>query len=282
LFFPRPNLSWAGGLAPMASALAPSRVGRILLHQVVVAGAGTDETRLRKAMEDGNAALSNALVRTRREGVETELLLTVAAEPWDEIARIAREEAVDSVLLGLAQAPGGGEQAQTAGSPGHPLDRLMARLPCDVALLHAGDDFDLDRVRRVLIPLSGHNDHDRLRARIIGTLARKGVDRLAFLHVLARAAPAASERRARAALRLYVQDESRGRGHAEVARADDPIGEVLQRARGYDLLVLGITRPRGGQSRIGELLARMVRESPCPVLIVSHPPGVGARGGRPF
>ncbi|TVP48698.1 MAG: amino acid permease [Gemmatimonadales bacterium] len=279
---PLANPASAGGLASVAGALAPPQVGRILLHQVVVAGIDADEAHIRKAMQEGSAALSNALVRTRAEGVETELLLTVSETPWDEIARVARAEEVSSVLLGLAQTPDGGEGADEAGRPAHPIDRLMERLPSDVALLHAGADFDLDRVRRVLIPLSGHNDHDRLRARVIGTLARKGLEHLSFVHVLAPDAPPEAERRALAALQTYVGDEARGRGEAHVARAADAIGEIVKRAAGYDLLVLGITRPRGGKSRMGALLARMVREAPCPVLIISHPPLLRGRGGRPF
>jgi basic amino acid/polyamine antiporter, APA family len=280
---PLANPARAGGLASVAGALAPPLVGRILLHQVVVANRDTDEARIRKSMEEGNAALSNALVRARQEGVQTELLLTVAEDPWEEIARVTREEGVNSVLLGLAQAPGRGEEPEEAGTPQHPLDRLLQRLPCDVSLLHGGQDFDLDRVRRVLIPLSGRNDHDRLRARVIGALSRKGLERLAFLHVLAPEAPPRAETRARAALQSYVRDEALGRGEAEVCRAQDPIAEIVTRAQGFDLLVLGITRPRGGRSRMGALLARMVRESPCPVLIISHPPPRGGRGGaRPF
>jgi basic amino acid/polyamine antiporter, APA family len=280
---PLANPAKAGGLASVAAALAPPVSGRILLHQVVVADADTDEVRVRKAMEDGNAALSNALLRARREGVHSELLLTVATNPWDEIARVARAEGVDSVLLGLAQAPGRGEEPEEAGRPAHPIDRLLQRLPCDVALLHGGEAFDLDRVRRVLIPLSGHNDHDRLRARVIGAISRKGLDHLAFVHVLPPGASSEAERRARKALKAYVADEARGTGEAYVMRAADPIAEIVERARGFDLLVLGITRPRGGRSRMGELLARMVREAPCPVLIISHPPSRGGRGGaRPF
>jgi len=269
---PLANPARAGGLASVAGALATSGVGRILLHQVVAAGEGTDERDLRRAMEDGGAALSNALVRIRSEGVETRLLLTLSEDPWGEIERVAREEQVGSVLLGMAQAPGGPRVAEAAGSPAHPLDRLMERLPCDVALLHARGDFDLDRVRRVLIPLSGHNDHDRLRARVIGTLARKGVEHLAFVHVLDPSASGEAERRAMEALQTYLRDEARGRGEAAVVRAQDPIAEIVHRAEGFHLLVLGITRPRGGRSRIGALLSRMVRESPCPVLIISHPP----------
>jgi len=279
---PLANPARAEGLASVASALAPSPGGRILLHQVVVAGADTDEPRLRRAMEEGNAALSNALVRTRKEGVETELLLTVAPEAWAEIARIALKQEVNSVLLGLAHAPGGGEGADEAGTESHPIDWLMEQLPSDVALLQAAADFDLDRVRRVLIPLSGHNDHDRLRARVIGTLARKGLEHLRFLHVLPPDAPAGAEARARSALEKYVVDEAQGRGEGRVVRDADPIAQIVGQAEGYDLLVLGITRPRGGKSRIGALLARMVREAPCPVLIISHPPLLGGRGGRPF
>jgi APA family basic amino acid/polyamine antiporter len=281
---PLANPARAGALASVASALAPSRAGRILLHQVVVSDAATDEAALRRAMDDGNAALSNALVRARQEGVEIRLLLTLASDAWDEIARVARDEGVSTVLLGLAHVPdtGEAEAGAGAGAPAHPLDRLMERLPSDVALLHAAEGFDLDRVRRVLIPLSGHNDHDRLRARVIGTLARKGLEHLAFLHVLSEEATPGAEARARQALAAYLRDEARGRGEVEVTRAPDAIGEIVRRAEGFDLLVLGITRPRGGRSRVGGLLARMVREAPCPVLIISHPPLRRGRGGRPF
>jgi basic amino acid/polyamine antiporter, APA family len=280
---PLANPARAGGLASLAGALAPPAVGHILLHQVVVADESTDEQRIRQAMEEGNAALVNALVRARREGLKTELLRTLAPDPWAEIVRVAREQQVNSVLLGLAQAPGGGEEPEEAGSPTHPIDSLLQRLPCDVSLLHGGDDFDLDRVRRVLIPLSGRNDHDRLRARVIGALAGKGLERLAFLHVLSPDAPAEAERRARAALQTYLSDEAQGEGELEICRAGDAIAEIVDRASAFDLVVLGITRPRGGYSRMGQLLARMVRESPCPVLIISHPPPGGGRGGaRPF
>ncbi len=287
---PLANPARARGLASVASALAPAGTGRVLLHQVVVAREGMEETGLRRAMSEANSALSNALVRTRRDGVTTELLLTLADDPWSEIVRVARGEEVSSVLLGLGEAPEDrkGSDARTPGSDqeqelAHPLDALIERLPTDVALLHAKGEFDLDGVRRVLVPLSGKNDHDALRARMIGTLARKGLEHLAFLHVLSPDAPLEAERRAEAALRSYLQDEARGKGETLVIRAADPIGEIVERARGFDLLVLGITRLRGGKSRLGELLARMVQEAPGPVLIISHPPQGWKRGsGRPF
>ncbi len=279
---PLANPARAGGLASVAVTLAPSRSGRILLHQVVVAGSGTSERDLRHAMSEGNAALSNALVRTRRDGVDAELHLSVAEDAWEEIVRAARSQEVSSVLLGMAQAPDEGASPEEAGTSTHPIDRLMARLPCDVALLHAGEEFDLEGVRRILIPLSGENDHDVLRARVIGSLGRKGLEHLGFLHVISPDAPDQVERRARSALQRYVEDEARGRGSATVVRASDPIAEIVRRTRDYDLLILGITRPRGGNSRIGGLLARMVREAPCPVLIISHPPSAHGRGGRPF
>lgn len=280
---PLANPARAVGLASVAGALAPAGVGRILLHQVVVADRDTDEAHVRRAMDDGSTALSNALLRTRREGVETELLLTVGSDPWDDIVRIAREQGVSSVLLGMAHSPATPEEAAGAGTPANPLDQLMARLPGDVALLHARSDFDLDAVRRVLIPLSGHNDHDRLRAQVIGALSRKGLQDLTFLHVLPPDAEKAAEDRAHRALQRYLQDEARGVGATTVVRAADPIAEVVERAGRYDLLILGVTRPRGEASQIGGLLSRMVRESPIPVLIISHPPVTGRRGsGRPF
>ncbi len=276
---PLANPARAGGLASVAAALAPPQVGRVLLHQVIVADPSTGEDELRHAMSEGNAALGNALLRTREAGVETELLLTVSPDPWREILRTARSQQVSSVLLGLSQAPGGAAHAAQAGSGSHPLDHLVAELPCEVALLHAPDRFDLRRIRSVLVPLSGKNDHDRLRARVIGSLARQGADALTFMHVIDPKAPRDAATRAASALRRYVQDEARGRGEALVVTAEDPVEAILERAAGADLLLLGITRPRGGTGHVGGLLARMIRESPCPVLLISHPST--ARSGRP-
>ena len=272
---PVANPARAEGLASLAAALAPPVAGRVLLHQVVVAGPETPEARIREALQDGSSALGNALVRTRREGVETELILTVAPEPWGEIARLAREQEVNSVLLGMAQAPETEAGLEEAGDPRHPLDRMLEQLPCDVALLHAPPEFDLSRVRRVLLPLSGENHHARLRARIIGTLARKGLDELHFVRVIDPETSREAGARMLSDLRTFVQDEARGRGTAEVIRSAEAIPEIMRQAADYDLLILGSTRPRGGRSRIGGLLARMVRDAPCPVLILSHPPQSG-------
>ncbi len=269
---PVANPANAEALASLAAALAPPVAGRVLLHQVVVADPETSDGRVRDALLDGSAALGNALVRTRREGVETELLLTVAPDPWSEIARLAREQEVNSVLLGMAQAPDPEDGPLDAVGRGHPLDRLLERLPCDVALLNAPLGFDLAQARRVLIPLSGENHHARLRARIIGTLARKGLDELHFLRVIPPDTSKEAEGEMLRELWTFVQDEARGRGTAEVIRSPEAIGEIVRQAANFDLLILGSTRPPGGRSRIGGLLTRMVREAPGPVLILSHRP----------
>lgn len=260
--------SRAGGLASLAAALAPTGSGRVLLHQVVVDDGSTD---VREGLEVGATALGNALVRTRAAGVSTELLLSVAPNPWDEIQRMAAERQVDSVLLGM------GAMAGSEGGIVQPsLTRLLESLPCDVAILHtpAGftASFDLSTVRQVLIPLSGDLGHDLLRARVLGALTRSGALGLTFLRVLPPGTSEAERIEAEGALRRYQEDEARGRGQIRVLESVDAMATILEEARAVDLLVLGITRPRGGKSRIGELLARLIQQSPVPVLLLSHPP----------
>jgi basic amino acid/polyamine antiporter, APA family len=258
----------AMSLASLGSALAPPGAGRVLLHQVILDRGDTD---VRKGLEAAAAALGNAWVRTRADGVATELLLSVAPSPWEEIQRMARERSVDTVLLGMgAVAPGSGGEAKAA------ITHLLEGLPSDVAILHTpaarAEGFDLAHVRRVLVPLSGDNDHDRLRARLLGALGRFGASELTFLRVLPEGAPPSARRQAEAALRTYLEDEARGRGTVRVLEASAPMDTILEEARGMDLLILGITRPRGGKSRMGELLARLIEQSPVPVLLLSHPP----------
>jgi nucleotide-binding universal stress UspA family protein len=136
------------------------------------------------------------------------------------------------------------------------------------------------RVRKVLIPLSGDHDHDRLRARILGALLRAGAEGFTFLRVLPLGASDAAQEEAEGALRRYQEDEARGRGAIQVMASDDPMATILEEAGGMDLLILGITRPRGGKSRMGELLARLIQQSPVPVLLLSHPPKARLRSGR--
>ncbi len=258
----------AVGLASLATALVPPGAGRVLLHQVVIDDGQAD---VRLGLEAAATTLGNALVRTRAEGVATELLLSVARSPWEEIQRMARERRVDTVLLGMrAVSPDADGPVEAS------LTKLLEGLPSDVAILHTPGGsvagFDLASVRKVLVPLSGDHDHDLLRARVLGALTRFGASELTFLRVLPSGSSPAKRREAELALRTYQEDEARGRGNVRVVEADAPMDAILKEARGVDLLVLGITRPRGGKSRMGELLGRLIQHSAVPVLLLSHPP----------
>lgn len=260
----------ATALASFAAALAPVGAGRVLLHQVVVDDGHAD---VRRGLTQGTEALGNAWMRTRTEGVATELLLSVAQNPWEEIHRMATDRRVDTVLLGMSAVPSTGAKEAAAQTT---FASLLEVLPCDVAILHTpagvAQSFDLVQVGRVLVPLSGDHDHDLLRARILGALTRSRAPELSFLRVVPLGASDALRKEAEQALQTYREDEARGRGVVRVVASDTPMDTILLEANEVDLLVLGVTRPRGGKSRMGELLARLIQQSPVPVLLLSHPP----------
>ena len=79
-----------------------------------------------------------------------------------------------------------------------------------------------------------------------------------------------------------LRDEARGAGEVAVCRAKDPISEIVKWASGFDPLILGITRPRGGRSRMGSCWPAWcgkprARFSSSPI----HHQGVGGEGRDP-
>jgi len=111
-----------------------------------------------------------------------------------------------------------------------------------VAVLHGGRQFDMDRVCRV----SSHWVAGTTTTVYGPGSSAPSPGRGSSTWPSSTSSPwrpPQAEARARSAVEAYVRDESQGSGEAYVSRAHDPIAAVVARAEGFDLLVLGITRP---------------------------------------
>lgn len=262
---PVANAATAGALAALASALAPVGVGRVIALQVVIDPKASADDVLRSALAAAHAPLDEAAFRIHRAGHAAECLLCIASEPWSTIRRVARERQVDSVLLGL---PRSREQLHS-----EPLNALLAALPCDVALYCAPKGFDSDRIERVLVPVSGSLDHDRLRARVLGAMRRRGVRHFTFLRVLAPGSSEELQRTAGQRLERMLEDEVHGHGEHALVISDDPTAAILRQAAAHDLVLLGSTREGRRGYALSPLLLRTATEVPCASLILSRHAG---------
>jgi len=268
---PVANPKSAPALAALAGALAPRAVGRVLLLSVVRHRGGIgdeDADTVGRAVKLAQESMHEALTSSLVAGRTPEALITVAPEPWDEIARVADTYRCESMLLGLHsldQAPEGVE-----GEGGEaPLERLLNDVHCDVSIIRALPGWHLEQTRRVLIPVGGKGVQDELRARLLGSLCRTGPRELTFLGVLPADAADDEVVETRASLTHLAALESPTASEVLVLRADDVVGAIAGRAEQADLVILGLPRLRG-RKLIGKLAVRVAEEVRCATIMISR------------
>jgi len=259
---PIANPASARSMVEVANALAPPAVGRVLLLSVVATPDGWDPESTPQQLVYAQQVLGESLTASFAAALDPEALITVSREPWAEILRVARTYRCESLLLGL------GELDAEADDP-H-LEEMMIDAGCDVVVLRAPRGFHLAEARRVLVPVGGRRDQSRLRARLLGSLARAGARDVTFLGVFPEGAPPAATDRARQDLADLAEDEAPGRARVEVVRSDDVVGELVHRAAGSDLLILGLQRRSGRRRLFGEIPTRVARETGCPIILISR------------
>jgi nucleotide-binding universal stress UspA family protein len=251
----------APSMIAVANALAPPQVGRVLLLSVAVLPKKWKAGDKVLAIRHAQRVLGDTLTASVKSGQFPEALATVAADPWHEISRIAREHRCESMLLGFTEMKR--DAIQT------PLGRLLTGVACDVVVLRAQPDWRLANVRRILVPIGGRGWHDRLRARLLGSLFRTGGRDVTFLRVFPEGRPSQELARARRELEHIADREAPGRSRAEVLETDDVVQAILDRAAEADMVILGVERANRRHRAFGQVTLRVARETSTPVLIIS-------------
>jgi hypothetical protein len=223
------------------------------------AAPGEDEAppALHNALDVARAALVTSLA----SGHAPETLLTVADEPWAEIARIARSEECESLLLGFATL----DDPQGVGR----IEKLLNEVDCDVAVLRAPTRWSLRRAHRIVVPIGGRGGHDDLRARVLGSLGRQGQREVLFVQVVPAATPEARRVQIERQLRGFAEEETHGTPRAEVLASDEVVAALTKLSRPDDLFILGLQQHRG-QRLFGELSVRIARASDAAILMISR------------
>ena len=259
----------AEALVTVAHALAPPAVGRVLLLTVVgkAAAAADPERSVEQAQQVLRASLGSALAL----GLEPEAMTTVAADPWQAIARVARTHACEAVLLGLSRLDDDATLAQ--------LDLLLAEAASDVVILRAPPGWHLERTRRVVVPFAGGPEQERLRARVLGALARLAMPHVTFVRVLPTSVSEASCRRFERALRDRLEGRELGRSEGVCLRSDEPVAAIAALAADADLLVLGLPKRDVEHAALGSFARALLSAlpPPCAVLLIHRQQPLGWR-----
>jgi nucleotide-binding universal stress UspA family protein len=236
--------------------------------------AGYEET---KAGEDARV-LAELIVE--RDGGELTVVHVEKGSPSDTLQALAERGDADLIVLGSTHKAHVGSVA-----PGSVAEHLLHGAKCRLAIAPKGyseEDHTEDRLRVAAVGFDGMaeayaalQEAARLGAKFGGSLRVVGVDTPAP----AVASGAASQAGAAAGpdfqTRLHdaVADLPSELRALPVYVRGDPVEKLLEAAEmGVDLLVLG-SRGFGPVMRllIGSVSSRVIREAPCPVLVVPRP-----------
>jgi amino acid transporter len=255
---PVANPKSAAPMVEIAAALAPPRVGRVLLLRVIPLPSidGVSQERL----ESAQVVMSQALTTALRAGHRAEGLVTIAEKPWKEIARVVRSHRCGGVVVGL---PEKHEELQ-----GGPAELLLNQLECDFTFLRCPEGWSPRNAERILVPV-GRRGHDlEMRARVLGSLQTKNRPQITWVTIVPEGTSAATEAQARRHLHQLAQDNVYGDPILEIVQSDDPASTIARLASEHDLLVLGMHRAENGKRVFGEFNSVLLQKTDTATLLI--------------
>lgn len=255
---PIANPASAKGLVAVANALAPPGGGRALMLSVVNPEALTNG----RTLQDFQTVLGEILNASIGTGFSPEALTTVATRPRKEISRVARVHRCESLLLGLGQI----ETEQSA----EYVEKIMRTVDCDVVVLRAPKGWQLDEVKRILVPVGGHSDQSKLRARLLSNLCRSGADQITYLRTIPEGVSSRVRIQAEREVALLARDEAPRSSRKLVVERADIVLEVCEQAREHDLMILGLQHLGRRHRRIGRIPLEIANQTTGPMILIGE------------
>jgi nucleotide-binding universal stress UspA family protein len=215
-----------------------------------------------------------------RDGGELKVIHVEKGSPWEALQALAERGEADLIVLGSTHHAAFGSVA-----PGAVAEHLLHGAKCRLVIAPKGygqTDHSEDRLRVAAVGFDGMaesyaalEEAARLALKFGGSLRVVGVATPVPAMGAAAAAQAGAEAGPDFQTRLNqavaeLPPEVRA---LPVYERGDPVGKLLEAAEmGVDLLVLG-SRGFGPVMRllIGSVSSRVIREAPCPVLVVPRP-----------
>jgi hypothetical protein len=246
-------------MVELADALAPPRVGRVLLLSVLRPGDEWIADDVPQTLEVSQEVMRRAIPEAVRRDMLMDGLTTIADEPWDEIARVAGFRRPETLLLGLSDLDTDAVRL--------PVERVIAQVDADTVVLGSPAGWGLDHVRRILVLVAGTGAHVQLRARLLGGLCRSAPREIVFLRVVPASTSEHERSRSERQLRGEAAEEVPAGATARVVADDDFLAIAMAHAAESDLVIVG-TQRGGGRRVIGDVARRIAKATPGGIILL--------------
>jgi Kef-type K+ transport system membrane component KefB len=256
-------------LARMAISLAPSNeAGKrlVALHLQRPSDREIFRGGLPDSFDQGADPLDPLLTFARRANTPVEPIAFVSRDIPADIARVARLRFADLILMGFHKPVFG--QAILGGT----VHRVLTASDTDVAIFverTSASSVD-EHVKSVLVPYLG-GKHDRLALDLAGRMARNAGAELTVLHVVPpKRHDPDTVLHARSVVERTFSDPTQPTPvHFEVIEDASPVEAVIQQAKKFDFVVVGVEEQWGMASHLfGFRPERIARETDASLLIV--------------
>lgn len=248
---PVANPETASSLLEVAHAITPTSAGRVVLLSVVTQG--------EEQVDSTKELIGRTLNLSLSHGLKPEVLLTLADNPWEEIARACTDHRCESLLLGF-----GNLNAQGASSD---LSGLIRQVRCDVIVVRVPSGWRLTASRKILVPVAGRGRNDALRARLLTSIGRKDKRSITYLRLLGKDADPAECAHAEAALKVLADDEVHQEVEVKARPSQSVIDDLIDAAKNSDLLILSL---QSTDDVFGGVVIEVARRCDTPIIIIGH------------
>ncbi len=256
---PVANPTSAQGMVEVAAALAPPRVGRVMLLRVIPLPDKEDQ-KSSQTLELAQHVLTQALTTALSSGHRPEGLVTIADKPWREIGRVVRSHNCAGVVLGLPHDP---SQLKDG-----PVEHLLDDLDCDFTFVRCPEGWSPRQAENILVPV-GRRGHDlAMRARVLGSLQTARRPQITWITIISPETSLAEEAQTRRHLLALAQDNVYGDPTLMILRSDDPVASLAKLSSEHDLLVLGMHRSADGRRIFGKFNTQLLQKTDCATLLI--------------
>ncbi|MEX2565832.1 MAG: hypothetical protein WD431_07820, partial [Cyclobacteriaceae bacterium] len=251
----------AGSKIFLANSLSPPRFGRVLLLSVVLKN--QEKIKFEKALENNQKAMFKAITASASSGLDPDTLITIAEEPWKEMARVAKLHRCKSILIGLSNI--------TELHIRNNIEKLVQTVECDVVIFRQPfSGWEISDVKKILVPVAGFSEHDLLRARILASLWRENHPKVSFVQILPTNTPTEVVAKSRKKLDSFASQIIPEKTDARVYLDDNPKELLISLSNKSDLVILGLTKPGPNRPVLGSLPIALATDTSCGLIFISR------------
>ncbi len=245
----------------LANSMAPPRYGRVLLLSIVLQE--QENIKFDKALENNQKAMSKAIKTSVSSGLRPDTLITIAEEPWAEMARVAKFHSCKSILIGLSNIT----ELQTQKD----IDRLVNAVECDVVIFRQPfSGWKISDVKKILVPVAGFSEHDLLRARLLASLWRENQPMVSFVQILPTNTPTDVVSKSHKKLHSFASQIIPGEKRSRIYLDDNPKQLLISLSNKSDLVILGLTAPGPNRPVLGNLPIALATDTSCGLIFINR------------